>query len=263
MNPKHVLRRMLARVWAEALAWRAGAHPLTAGRVLVVSPHADDETLGCGGLIAERAERGFPTNVVYLTDSGGTSPEPTTRRELARQRRAEALDALRILGVPAGEASFLGAPDGRLNRLDTGEAEKLRQGLAEVVERGKPDAVYLPFLGSHSTEHEAAHRICREVLDGCGWRGNLWEYPVWAWWNPPRFARRCAGKPAPTALTLGPRLETKRRALRAHASQHLAGAGLPQVLGEICLAKREFFFPVKTPRSLPDGKRGPQTPGIA
>lgn len=36
--------------------------------ILIVAPHADDETLGCGGLLAKRTQGGFEATVVVLTD---------------------------------------------------------------------------------------------------------------------------------------------------------------------------------------------------
>jgi LmbE family N-acetylglucosaminyl deacetylase len=248
---KDLVRRFLARGWALVLRVRSTPHVLHEGTTLVISPHADDETLGCGGLIAARAARGLPTEVVFLTDSGGTSGNQTARREQARVRHSEALEALSILGVGPASVHFLDATDGQLDKLDHASSEALRSGLGDLVRALNPSEIYLPFLGSHSTEHEAAHGICREVFEEMWWRGRLWEYPVWAWWNPPRFASRCKGKPRPTVLTLGENLAKKRAALLAHASQHAPGGALPGILARICLGKDEFFFPVTGARSLP------------
>ena len=41
-------------------------------RVLVVAPHQDDETLGCGGLIARKRYEGLPVHVVFITDGSAT-----------------------------------------------------------------------------------------------------------------------------------------------------------------------------------------------
>jgi LmbE family N-acetylglucosaminyl deacetylase len=245
MSPKDHLRLLMARVWSALLARMARRHELAPGEVLIVAPHADDETLGCGGLIAARAARGLPTAVVFLTDSGGSSPEQEVRRRQACVRREEALEALRILGVEPGSVHFLDAPDGQLDRLDEQASKALQSGLEHVVRTLRPMEVYLPFLGSHSTEHQAAHAICREVLGRMSWQGDLWEYPVWAWWNPPRFANRCFGKPQPAMLALGADLGKKRAALLAHASQHASGGALPGVLARICLNRYEFFFRVQ------------------
>ena len=41
---------------------------------MVLAPHADDESLGCGGLISELAAQGRPPVVVVVTDGTGSHP---------------------------------------------------------------------------------------------------------------------------------------------------------------------------------------------
>ena len=56
-----------------------GAPGVVAARsVLVVAPHFDDETLGCGGLLAQLAAAGAVIRVLYLTD-GAAAAEPGGR----------------------------------------------------------------------------------------------------------------------------------------------------------------------------------------
>ena len=75
----------------------------------VLAPHADDESLGCGGLISELAARGTPPVVVIVTD--GTGSHPSSRAypflRLRKLREREALEAVTILGVPASRLFFL------------------------------------------------------------------------------------------------------------------------------------------------------------
>ena len=48
---------------------------LTGKRVLMLAPHPDDETIGCGGSLALHAGAGDPIKVVFLTNGakGDTS----------------------------------------------------------------------------------------------------------------------------------------------------------------------------------------------
>ncbi len=96
-------------------------------RLLILAPHPDDETLGCGGLIAQARQLNIPVRVVFLTNgdgSGSTQIGETLRRgkrqtflELAAMRQGEATAALEKLGVSPEDIVFLGYPDGGLMKI--------------------------------------------------------------------------------------------------------------------------------------------------
>ena len=76
---------------------------LTGGRgVVVVAPHPDDESLGCGGLIAACCAHGIEVRLVVLSD--GTGSHPNSQRYPAARlrdlREAELRQATSILGLP-------------------------------------------------------------------------------------------------------------------------------------------------------------------
>lgn len=244
---KKFFRLILARLLASWFRFNGKHHELMTGSVLIFAPHADDETLGCGGLIAARTTRALPVHVSFITDSGGTSANESDRRALSLTRQAEALAAIQALQLNNKSVSFLNAPDGRLPLLSPAEIQVLTERIHGVVRACSPLAIYLPFSGSHSTEHEAAHHLIRSALQSMDWHGQLWEYPVWAWWNPLRFARHALRKPAPCFLRLGLLLAQKQMALRCHTSQHEPGSALPPILSRLCLGPWEFFFPIKQP----------------
>ena len=45
---------------------------LSSKKILVVAPHPDDESLGCGGLIAKLAASGSAFCVLFVTDGGAS-----------------------------------------------------------------------------------------------------------------------------------------------------------------------------------------------
>src|SRR5262245_5051670 len=71
-------------------------------RVLVRSPHPDDESIGCGGTLRKHALRGDEVRVVFLTsgEKGGHGRPP---EETARVREGEAVAAAAILGLSGVE----------------------------------------------------------------------------------------------------------------------------------------------------------------
>ena len=54
-------------------------------RILVISPHADDEILGCGGYLASQRDQGSEIHIAYATI--GIKGDPS--RELGRIAEAE------------------------------------------------------------------------------------------------------------------------------------------------------------------------------
>jgi LmbE family N-acetylglucosaminyl deacetylase len=99
-------------------------------RLLVVTPHPDDEVLGAGGLMqAVRAGQGT-VRVVYLTDGEGFPAGariedhrrvqvPRDYQEYGRRRQQEARPALGVLGIESQALTFLSFPNNGLNRLMT------------------------------------------------------------------------------------------------------------------------------------------------
>jgi LmbE family N-acetylglucosaminyl deacetylase len=99
-------------------------------RLLIVSPHPDDEVLAAGGLMQHLGAVHGALRVVYLTDGEGyregvqveehvASPTASNYRAYGRQRTREAHRALRVLGFGPESLTFLGFPNGGLNRLMT------------------------------------------------------------------------------------------------------------------------------------------------
>ena len=107
-----------------------GLEPLIshATRLIVFSPHPDDESLGAGGLIQRVLKAGGKVKVVFIT-SGDGFPEgveeedhishPTAKdyRRYGVVRREEALKATATLGMKERDVIFLGFPDGGLSYL--------------------------------------------------------------------------------------------------------------------------------------------------
>ncbi|TGN37583.1 hypothetical protein E4L95_22635, partial [Paracoccus liaowanqingii] len=96
-----------------ATATPVGVAALLGGRALVVlAPHPDDETLGCGALLFDAAARGTPCHVICVTDGARSHPGsrawPAAR--LAQARHDELDAAVRIL-APRATVTWLGHPD--------------------------------------------------------------------------------------------------------------------------------------------------------
>ena len=189
-----------------------GAEPL-----LVLAPHPDDESLGCGGLIAEHHARGHDVHVLVLTDGTGSHPHsreyPPTR--LAALRMGEARDAIRALGLPEDRIEFLGLRDGHAplsgRKLDDAAARVA----AYVCSRGIR-VICTTWPHDPHPDHQAAYRVGQLAARQVGAR--LLGYPVWTWTLPPKGW-------LPDAPLRGARLDitrhlaAKRSAIACHRSQ--------------------------------------------
>ncbi|HLO30458.1 MAG TPA: PIG-L family deacetylase, partial [Anaerolineales bacterium] len=91
-------------------------------RILVISPHPDDETLSAGGVIQQALAAGSQVKVVIVTNGDGQKfapvmlsekiyPRPPDYIAMGERRQAEVKAALRKLGVRDNDIVFLGYPD--------------------------------------------------------------------------------------------------------------------------------------------------------
>lgn len=186
------------------------------GRFLVLAPHPDDESLGCGGLIAEACRRGRPPVVAILTDGGFSHPNsaeyPPGR--MAAVRQEETRRAVSYLGLPASNLHFLGASDGAAPSAGP-EAELLARQVVALA-RGC-DAILVTWRHDPHCDHEAAWAIAAMAAREAGLR--LLEYPVWGW-TLDRYRVLFGLAGSAWRIPISPHLPAKRQAIAAHASQH-------------------------------------------
>jgi LmbE family N-acetylglucosaminyl deacetylase len=155
-------------------------------RLLVAAPHPDDESIGCGGLIAKWLAEGRLARVVFLTDgvrgSRGVRALPAGRhrdeleRELSVRRRREANAALTELGRASSE--FLQLPDGALAHHQNVAADKLRHSL----NRFAPDVVAIPHPTDRHVDHVAVTPILLSALAQAQLRRmpTILAYEIWS-----------------------------------------------------------------------------------
>lgn len=125
-------------------------------RVLVISPHPDDEAIGCGGTLRRHVVDGDEVHVIFLTsgEQGGHGLDPG---ETARIREHEALAAGRLLGFNAPE--FWHEPDGAVEATD-----KLVARLVDTIAELQPGFLYVPHDREMHADHQAAFLTVRRAL---------------------------------------------------------------------------------------------------
>ncbi|RZJ02563.1 MAG: PIG-L family deacetylase [Brevundimonas sp.] len=200
--------------------------PLTlpARRLLVVAPHPDDESLGCGGLIHAFVRDGRAVTVAFVTDGGASHPGSLawSRRRLAARRRDEALDALQALGLSRADGLFLDLPDSDMPAPGSAADRVACDRLAALVRAFDPDLTLLPWRRDPHRDHRDAWRLGRVALAATGSSSGVLEYAVWL-----DELGAPADRPRPQEadavvfdVTSG--LAAKRAAVAAHLSQTTA-----------------------------------------
>ena len=81
-------------------------------KILILSPHADDEILGCGGFISKYSKQNYHINVLILTNANKGAPEIYSQEEI-KQIRNEAKIANKFIGTK--KLSFEDLPALNLN----------------------------------------------------------------------------------------------------------------------------------------------------
>ncbi|CAM3527851.1 PIG-L deacetylase family protein [Deinococcus frigens] len=195
-------------------ALRLDPHTLP-GPVWIVSPHPDDEALGCAALTATLSGLGREVHALLVTDGGFSHPNSRAypRARLARTRLAEWRAGLAVLGVLETRTHALGLPDGGLDALDPGS---IRREVERAFATAPPATLLLPWRRDPHPDHRATWG---PVWNAAPPAARRLEYAVW-------LPERGGGSDWPTerearvwTLAVGAARPRKAQAIAAHATQ--------------------------------------------
>lgn len=147
---------------------------------VVVSPHFDDEVLGCGGTVLLRTAAGAAVDLVFMTDGAASHGHAMEGRSLSALRGAEGRAAAAELGVAPERVHLLGFPETRLAE----HAEPAEDRLAELLAATRPRCLYLPHRAEPrlwSDDHRTTSRAGFAAARRSGLALTVYEYPVWIW----------------------------------------------------------------------------------
>lgn len=150
-------------------------------RILLVSPHADDESLGCGGLIWHLARLGRTFHVVFVTDGGASHPNSFAwpRERLAAEREKEAGEALRLLGLGQAARTFLGLRDADMPADGAPEQERALGVVTDILKEFRPDLALLPWRRDPHRDHRDSWRLFMRAFELTSRRPEILEYAIW------------------------------------------------------------------------------------
>ncbi|ULH16268.1 PIG-L family deacetylase [Deinococcus sp. KNUC1210] len=172
-------------------------------KIMILSPHPDDETLCCAGMIQQAHAAGADVYVTWLTSGDGFEfdaalegrqlrPGTAAFRKLALRRMQEARAAAAVLDIPASHLNFLGYPDGGLFRLflenyataytsptsglnrvnydgtfNPGSAYtglNLERDMASVVDAVNPDLLLVPAPQDAHLDHRTVSYLAQRLM---------------------------------------------------------------------------------------------------
>jgi len=189
-------------------------------RILILAPHQDDETLGCGGLIQRFCSIEANVQVVFLTDGSMSHPHSSSHgsKERRNVRRLEAKEALAILGVTPEKIHFLDALDSGLpNKRERGYAYYYNK-LSVLANLDRIDLILCPCLADPHRDHQAAWSLANDVA--LNRNIPFWEYPIWIYELGTASDRQSQLEKPHYCLLLSPEEQLqKMRALSCYRSQ--------------------------------------------
>ncbi len=133
---------------------------LTGRRVLVLAPHPDDETLGCGGSLRLHADAGDSVKIVFLTDGAkGDATGQAEKSGYVAARRKEAERACEILGI--ADLEFWLYEDRALSG-----ARGAVPRMIDLLNEYGPELVYVPSPMEFHPDHRAACFLLSDAISG-------------------------------------------------------------------------------------------------
>jgi LmbE family N-acetylglucosaminyl deacetylase/SAM-dependent methyltransferase len=153
------------------------------GTTVVIAPHPDDESLGCGGTIALLRQMDLPVHVIFVSD--GSKSHPNSKKfpaeKLRELRETEALKALEILNVPAANASFMRLKDRSVPDSTSSDFDAVVKQMAEALKRIDPETVLVTWEKDPHPDHRAAWQILHKAILQLKIQPRVLQYLIWIW----------------------------------------------------------------------------------
>jgi len=236
------LRRRLIRA---AVRLHSTPAELTDSPAVVIAPHPDDETFGCGGMIALRRQLGHRVAVVFLSD-GEASHEnccQTPAERISEGRRRTAVEAGRTLGMSERDLYWLGLPDRRIPGPDAPCFGAAAQQISDILSAIGPRVLYLPYFFDSLPDQEAASQLAVRAWSLSGGTGEILYYPVWLWHNLPLRSLWKLFRGSSLRIDIGVGMDQKRQAMDLYLSDLNPTCGRPYCGNLTASFVRHFRFP--------------------
>ncbi|KFB09275.1 PIG-L deacetylase family protein [Nitratireductor basaltis] len=214
--------------------------------IVVLAPHPDDETLGCGGLL-HAAFAGPGARVICMTDGGASHPNSRRwdREARALMRAGELEEAIVALGGSPEAVIRLGLPDAGMLELEP-QYEELAQTITQIADQAGAHVLVAPAPTDPHCDHEATAQIAQIAARAADLR--LLYYPIWSEWHDVDYRHRLPHR-VEHRFDISRARDAKAAAISAHRSQlgqviddDPEGFVLPDAFLEKFRSGEEIFF---------------------
>lgn len=188
------------------------------GKTLVVAPHPDDESLGCGGAIALLRKYGLAVSILVLSD--GTLSHPDSQKypkdKLRVLREKETLKAAEILDVMSENVTFFRYRDRSVPNRSSDDFAKAVGRFRKFLEAKKSETIFVPWRRDPHTDHRAAFQIVDAAKTE---NQKIFEYPIWLYELAESVDAPLEREVSVFRLDITSAVEKKQKAISAHRSQ--------------------------------------------
>lgn len=184
--------------------------------VLVVAPHADDEVLGCGGLLAKLSERDCRVHVLYMAVDG--SYHYGLEGETTYDERVTEIELVTKLLDCSYEIAY--GNEKLMERLDTLPKRQLVDLFQNSFDEHRPDLVLLPYPGDYDQDHVASFETAFAALRPIGEAFGKYLVPHVMTYEMAKINWAAEALPRPVSYCdISSHLETKLEAMKRYATQ--------------------------------------------
>ena len=124
-------------------------------KILILSPHADDEILGCGGFISKYSKQNYHINVLVLTNANKGAPEIYSSEEI-KQIRKEAKIANNLIGT--SRLLFENLPALNLNNYPV---YKITNIIDKHIADINPEVILIPSTNDIHDDHKIIFKAAK------------------------------------------------------------------------------------------------------
>jgi LmbE family N-acetylglucosaminyl deacetylase len=183
-------------------------------KMLVVAPHQDDESIGCGGAIAAQLDKNKSVQLLFVTDGGNEFAALgfKNRQALVEKREQEVRDVCRFSGINT-DPIFL-----RVEQMSE-KADEVIGRLRQAILDTQPKTIFTPFFIDAAEEHVHTTHYLAEALKTVPDDVVLYCYEVWSHVIPN------------VVLDITPYIEKKKKMIALHESQCRATDYVNSTLG--------------------------------